>query len=278
MNAREEQGQFNAANRKFWDELCGTQMAVELGITGRSAEDLAAFDAHYLLYYPYLLPFLDRVSYQNQRVLEIGLGYGTVGQKLAERGARYQGLDIAASPPRMMRHRLRLGGFPGRTLQGSALELPFADQSLDVVVAIGCLHHTGNLPQAIQEIYRILKPGGHTLLMVYNRFSYDQWIHWTRRTLEAFLDDWGWGTAVKSESSEGQRGQYDRNQEGEAAPVTDFFSVTQIRKIFQDFSTLHWQRENCHAFHYLIRRNHVRRLLLPFMGLFGLDLYIHATK
>lgn len=268
----------DSRNQEFWDELCGTQMAQELGLQGHTSSELVRFDDCYLAYYPYLLPFLDRVEVSGLSILEIGLGYGTVGQKLAERGARYTGLDIARGPTRMIRHRLELLGEPGRAVQGSALDLPFASESFDVVVAIGSLHHTGDFPRAVRELHRVLVPGGHALVMVYNRFSYDQWWNWPGRTWRALLADRGWGPLPAEESSEAQRGQYDKNSAGDAAPVTDFFSVTQAREIFRDFSRLHWQRENCHAFHYMVKRNHVRRALLPFMGLLGLDLYLHATR
>ena len=84
-------------------------------------------------------------------MLEIGLGFGTVGQILAARGARYRGVDIATGPVAMMRDRLR---WLGRTtesdaVRASALELPWPEDTFDVVVSIGCLHHTGDLPRAV---------------------------------------------------------------------------------------------------------------------------------
>jgi SAM-dependent methyltransferase len=254
-------------------------MATELGITGNGPDDLSRFDAYFFRTYPYLQPFLGRAPVAGRRVLEIGLGYGTVGQRLAEQGARYTGMDIAAGPVAMMRHRLDLAELSGDAVQASALDLPFPSESLEVVVAIGCLHHTGDFPRAIREVHRVLVPGGHALVMVYNRFSYDQWLHWPLRTLRAWRRDRGWEAPEVEPSSEAQRRQYDFNRSGEAAPVTDFFSVTQAQEIFRDFSALHWQRENCHSPLWVPKiRHHVRRWMLPFMGGLGLDLYIHATK
>ena len=59
---------------------------------------------------------------RDRDVLEVGLGYGTVGQKIAESGARYTGLDIAQGPVDGLNHRLAQSGLPGRAIQGIDLE------------------------------------------------------------------------------------------------------------------------------------------------------------
>src|SRR3954466_7241161 len=97
---------------------------------------------------------------RGSRVLEIGLGYGTLSQKLAEHARSYRGLDIAAKPVAMVNHRLRMSGPAGRAVQGSALAMPFPDSSFDFVVSIGCFHHTGNLQRCLDESFRVLAPGG----------------------------------------------------------------------------------------------------------------------
>src|SRR4051794_20860436 len=115
-------------NAAFWDELCGTGLARSVGIVERSADDLRRFDAAYLGLYPYLTAYLPTPSRAGSRLLEVGLGYGTVGQLLAERGFRYEGIDIANGPVDMMRARLDLLGRDDCGARvGSALDLPFDD-------------------------------------------------------------------------------------------------------------------------------------------------------
>jgi len=113
-------------NRAFWDELCGSGRARSLDIVEVTPESLARFDAAYLGYYPYLVRDLDALPVEGKDVLEIGLGFGTVGQLLAARGARYRGADIAAGPVAMMRDRLRwLGRSADKdVVEASALDLP----------------------------------------------------------------------------------------------------------------------------------------------------------
>ena len=112
---------------------------------------LKRFDDWYFAFYPYLFIHVPFDEFKGADVLEAGLGYGTVSQRIAEAGARYFGLDIAPGPVWMANHRLQQAGLPGQARQGSILATDFADQTFDFIVAIGCLHHTGDLPRAILE-------------------------------------------------------------------------------------------------------------------------------
>src|SRR5947207_2788032 len=83
-------------------------------------------------------------------VLEVGLGYGTLGQLIASRNADYYGVDIAEGPVANMRRRLSWLGLPeDHAVQASVLALPFGDESFDYVYSIGCLHHTGDLERSV---------------------------------------------------------------------------------------------------------------------------------
>jgi ubiquinone/menaquinone biosynthesis C-methylase UbiE len=177
------------ANARFWDELCGSNLARQLGIRDRTAASLERFDRAYFDMYPYLLPLVQPERLTGRRVLEVGLGYGSLGQKLAAVAAGYAGLDIAAGPVDMMNHRLRMASLQGAALQGSALAMPFPDERFDAVIAIGCFHHTGNLQRCLDETYRVLAPGGFAVVMVYNKFSIRQWLQWPGPTLAAFIDE-----------------------------------------------------------------------------------------
>jgi SAM-dependent methyltransferase len=52
--------------------------------------------------------------------------------------------------------------FPQATVYGSwpRHELPFQDQAFDLILDVGTLHFTNQLPQALLEVYRVLKPTG----------------------------------------------------------------------------------------------------------------------
>src|SRR3954471_18731336 len=169
---------YTRQNAEFWDELCGSALARALGISDPSARSLARFDRAYLDLYPYLLGYVRPAEWKGRRVVEVGLGYGTLSQQLLDAGARYTGIDIARGPAAMVNHRAQLLGRPACAVRGSGLALAVADDSVDCVVSIGCFHHTGSIEQCIRETHRVLKPGGVAVVMVHNQFSYRHWIRW----------------------------------------------------------------------------------------------------
>lgn len=260
-------------NAEFWGELCGSGLANQLGITDASPENLRRFDEAYMALYPYLYDYLPKKRFNGRKVLEIGLGYGTLGQLLASRGADYYGVDISPGPVEMMRERLRRMGkdLDGRVQQGSALELPFEEASFDYVYTIGCLHHTGDLRTSVSEVHRVLRPRGTAVVMLYNAHSFRQLVRVSRLRLQR-----GNGRALE----ERIRALYDTNQAGEAAPHTDYVTRRDARRLFRSFSKVKLDSRNFDPFElipgkYVIFRE---RLLGNVDRLLGLDLYITAVK
>jgi SAM-dependent methyltransferase len=265
--------QLQASNAAFWDELCGSAMARQLGITDASAESLGRFDDAYLAYYPYLRDYLEREPFAGLSVLEIGLGYGTVSGLLAAAGAELHAVDVARGPVEMVRHRLKLLGrgedAASRVVQASALDLPFADASLDRVYSIGCLHHTGDLPTSIREVHRVLRPGGSALVMLYNALS-------LRRLRAVALPR----LLRRGPSAARERAMYDTNSSGEAAPHTDYVSPREVRRLFGDFADVSIDVRNMDP---IVLPGGIatipRERLLGNLGrVVGLDLYITATR
>lgn len=276
MNRPDVQNAVDEQNRVFWDELCGSAQARVLGIDEITPAALARFDDWYMRYYPYLARYLDELPLDGREVLEIGLGFGTVGQALAARGARYYGVDIAAGPVAMMRDRLRWLGMNGNdtVLQASVLELPWEAETFDFVISIGCLHHTGDLPRAVEEVHRVLRPGGTALVMLYNAHSLRQLVVRPSQRLRA--------RRARRSSAELMRAIYDANRAGEAAPHTDFVSRREVRHLFGTFSSVKVEVQN---FDQEMPVGFGRRLAIPRERLLdnvarvlGLDLYILARK
>lgn len=271
------QSSIDQRNRVFWDELCGTGLARSLGITEITPASLARFDEAYMTYYPYLAGYLRGLPVEGRKVLEIGLGFGTVGQILAtRRGAHYHGADIAPGPVAMLRDRLRWLGRAeeGAVVQASALELPWDDETFDLVVSIGCLHHTGDLPRAVSEVHRVLVPGGLAFVMLYNAHSF-------RQLAQAPRQRW---RALRHGRSPGERvrAMYDVNVVGEAAPHTEYVSRRDVRRLFREFSVVSIDVQNFDTLKLRLGRRDWwilrERLLGNVARVLGLDLYIHARK
>src|SRR5262249_20242175 len=53
---------------------------------------------------------------------------------------------------------------------------PFPDASFDRVSSNGVLHHTPDMPAALREIRRVLRPGGEARVIVYNKRSFHYWL------------------------------------------------------------------------------------------------------
>lgn len=97
-------------------------------------------------------------------VLEVGCGRGGGTAYVFEHfGPRSMtGLDLVASAVRRAQERY---GRPGlRYLAGNAEHLPFGDASFDAVLNLESSHCYPNPPRFLEEVHRVLRPGGHLLL------------------------------------------------------------------------------------------------------------------
>lgn len=266
------------SNIEFWNELCGSALARSLGITEVSSENLKRFDQAYFDYYPYLSGYVRREDLKDKRVLEIGLGYGTLGSFIARHGSAYFGLDIAWAPAKMMNYRLGnlKSDFRSGSGQGSALALPFANNYFDYVYTIGCLHHTGNLSLAVTEVHRVLKPGGKAIVMLYNLNSFRQivQVRWIR------LRDRLIFRKSREDVETKVRALYDVASTGAAAPFTEYLSPAQVRQLFGLFSRIDVDIQNFEDYSFMKGRINLSRkwFLNNIARVLGLDLYIKATK
>jgi SAM-dependent methyltransferase len=201
-----------------------------------------------------------------------------VAQRLAESGCKYTGLDIAAGPMHMVNHRLLQNGLPGRAVQGSVLEAPFESASFDVIVAIGCLHHTGNLKLAIEQCRKLLRPSGSLIFMVYYAYSYRRFrMAPTTTFLNLIREVFGYRGVVGA-SVERERAAYDAGSEGGGAPHTDWISIRSLRDYCSQFSKFSAKIENIDQ--ETPFRNTPRSDLLKtkWPSTVGLDLYATAVK
>lgn len=103
----------------------------------------------------------------SERVLDVGSGLGGPSRFLAWRyGCRVSGVDLTAEFCRVADLLTKLTGLTGRVdyRQGSALELPFADASFDVVWSQNAAMNISDRDRLYAEMHRVLKPGGKLAL------------------------------------------------------------------------------------------------------------------
>jgi len=129
------------------------------------------FQVHTDLDRPFLRDAIGFAKYTGKRVLEIGCGIGVDGLEWKLAGNHYTGLDFNFPSVQITRGRLEDAGCDGGYLNGDAENLPFPDESFDIVYSFGVLHHTPGTQKAIDEVHRCLKPGGKAIIMLYYKWS-----------------------------------------------------------------------------------------------------------
>ena len=106
------------------------------------------------------------------RALDLATGTGDLAFALAARGARVVGLDITLRMIQLARDKAARGAQPGAAfLVGDMIALPFAAGAFDIVTTGYGLRNVPNLAAAIDEIGRVLSPGGQLLSLDFNRPS-----------------------------------------------------------------------------------------------------------
>ena len=104
---------------------------------------------------------------KGENVLDIGAGMGPASVEAASRGAHV----VAIDPSRFMRailgFRRQFQKDPGLiTVEaGAAEKIPLSKRSTDVVCAVNAIHHWTDLEGSIDEIARVIAPGGRVLLV-----------------------------------------------------------------------------------------------------------------
>jgi SAM-dependent methyltransferase len=160
--------------REFWNaDPCGT----------RYMDGKEDFDAHARARYvlePFIFDFAQFQSARGLRVLEIGVGMGADYLEWLKAGALATGVDLSATSMERARQRAELAGYQPDLRVADAEQLPFADNSFDVVYSYGVMHHSPNTAQCVREAWRVLKPGGQARIMVYHHPSITGAMLWLR--------------------------------------------------------------------------------------------------
>lgn len=103
----------------------------------------------------------------SDRALDLACGTGDIAFAVAAHGARTVGLDLTLRMLELATQKQI--GTAVRFAQGDMTNLPFAASSFDVVTTGYGLRNVPELRAAIDEIFRVLKPGGRLLSLDFNR-------------------------------------------------------------------------------------------------------------
>jgi SAM-dependent methyltransferase len=169
---------WQTANRSWWESTpmrydWRSAIEHEPGTEAYFKEIDARFLASVRKYMPWKsLPFEQLIPFASLRdkdVLEIGVGQGTHAQLIAAHARAFTGIDLTTAASTMTARRLRLFGLPARVLQMDAESMAFPDESFDFIWSWGVIHHSANTRGVLQEMKRVLRPGGRATIMIYHR-------------------------------------------------------------------------------------------------------------
>jgi len=110
------------------------------------------------------LELLARHVAAGERVLQVDCGPGWLPQMLQQRGAHVIATDLSA----VAVGRAQARGVDARQVDIDAGPLPFADAQFDVVISDSQLEHRVDTEHAVDEMARVLRPGGRLILLLPN--------------------------------------------------------------------------------------------------------------
>jgi SAM-dependent methyltransferase len=210
------------AVRDFWDsEACGERYGED--------QDRLRYEME-----PEILAFADFPSAAGRRVLEIGVGMGADFVRWLRAGAVATGVDLTARAVGITSDRVARENLSADVRVADAEHLPFEDDSFDVVYSWGVLHHTPDVPRALGEAVRVLRPGGELKVMLYHRRSWVAAAAWARFGL------------LRGRPGIGLRGAVAHVE----SPGTQAFTPAELRRLLPGVSGLsivphltHWDRK-----------------------------------
>jgi len=140
------------------------------GIEGLMATWYASNTAEMMNQYIELAQRISNQLPENSAVLEVAPGPGYFCIELAKRG-QYEitGLDISHSMVAIATKNAAAAGVPARFLQGSASDMPFPAKTFDFLLCRAAFKNFAKPFQALQEMSRVLKPGGIAVIIDLNR-------------------------------------------------------------------------------------------------------------
>jgi ubiquinone/menaquinone biosynthesis C-methylase UbiE len=182
----------------------------------------------YGTYAPWMRKVMEFDQHRGETVLEVGAGMGTDHAQFALAGAVMHDLDLSAGHLKLAQRNFELRGLHGTFHQGDAENMPFEDNTFDLVYSNGVIHHTPQTTRVIGEIFRILKPGGRCIIMVYAEHS----LHYWYRLFGAIGVIRG--ELINTSMGEVMSRYVERSEHG-AKPLVKVYTARRLRQMFSRF-------------------------------------------
>lgn len=99
---------------------------------------------------------------------------------MAEVWSYATGVDLSDASLARARQRCEMAGYTPDLQVADAEQLPFPDNTFDIVYSYGVMHHSADPAQCVREARRVLKPGGVLRIMIYHHPSLTGLMLWLR--------------------------------------------------------------------------------------------------
>lgn len=199
-------------------------------------------ESRYGQYAPWMKSTLVFHNYPGKKVLEVGFGMGTDLFQFALAGSDVTGIDLSPAHLDIAKKRFSLYGKDADLRLGDAEKIPFSDATFDVVYSFGVIHHTPDANMAMDEIYRVLKPGGRAIIGVYHK--------WSAFFLLSVLLPYLWRLRFLKESYRQTLSQIEHREHSDACPLVKVYSRRGLRQLLQNLDEVHIECKHLKRFHF----------------------------
>jgi ubiquinone/menaquinone biosynthesis C-methylase UbiE len=150
--------------------------------------------------------------------------------QFAKAGYECYGIDLTEKHFELANKNFSLRELKANLTLGDASKLPYENEFFDVVYSFGVLHHTPDIDKCIDEIYRVLKKGGETIIALYNRNS--AWYLTSKLFVDGILKGWLFKLGIKGLRSTIEFGADGKN----IKPLVVLYTKNKARKVFNKFN------------------------------------------
>ncbi len=172
--------------KNYWNNhVHDWQVAKSKPGTKEFFEEIEIYRFEKLHYLPLIVDFN---GYPGQKILDVGCGVGNDLSRFSRGGADVFGIDLAEHSIELARTNFSQRGLNGQFEVMDGERMQFADNSFNLVYCHTVLHFTPSPQYMVNEIYRVLKPGGQAIIMTVNRHSWLNILHKIMRVKIDHLD------------------------------------------------------------------------------------------
>ena len=169
--------------REYWDENVHNWKVAKFNAGDkRFFEEIERYRFEKL---SYLTSVVDFNGYSGKKLLDVGCGLGNDLSRFVRGGAEGVGIDISAVAVNLARKNFKYRNLSASFIEMDAENMAFSDNSFDIVYCHTVIHFTPDPQFLINEVHRVLKPGGLAILMTVNRNS---WLYFLHRLTKLKID------------------------------------------------------------------------------------------